>query len=87
MNGSANLSVNTTLVPIPGFVQIPGDPDRDGKYEDLNGNGKIDLQDPPILFNNFDWIKANLPHQAFDFNGNGVLDYGDITALFEEASR
>ncbi|WP_319578658.1 hypothetical protein [uncultured Methanospirillum sp.] len=87
VNGSANLSVNTTLVPIPGFVQIPGDPDSDGKYEDLNGNGKIDLQDPPILFNNFDWIKANLPNQAFDFNGNGVLDYGDITALFEEASR
>ncbi|HWQ64922.1 MAG TPA: hypothetical protein VN429_10940 [Methanospirillum sp.] len=78
---------NSTLVAIPGFVQIPGDPNHDGKYEDLNGNGKIDLQDPPILFNNFDWIKANLPNQAFDFNGNGVLDYGDITALFEEASR
>jgi len=87
VNGSANISVNTTLVPIPGFVQISGDPDHDGKYEDLNGNGKIDLQDPPILFNNLDWIKANLPNQAFDFNGNGGLDYGDITALFEEASR
>ncbi len=87
VNGSANITANTTLVPIPGSVQIPGDPDNDGKYEDLNGNGKIDLQDPPILFNNFDWIKANLPNQAFDFNGNGVLDYGDITALFEEASR
>ena len=81
------ISSNATLVAIPGFVQIPGDLNHDGKYEDLNGNGKIDLQDPPILFNNFDWIKANLPNQAFDFNGNGVLDYGDITALFEEASR
>lgn len=83
-----NLSINgnVTLKPLPGSAFLPGDPDGDGKYEDLNGNGKVDLQDPTIFFNNFDWIQTNLPNQAFDFNGNGVLDFGDINALFKEAS-
>ena len=82
-NGTSG-SVN--LTPLPGFSVIPRDLNGDGRYEDLNGNGVVDLQDPTLFFNNFDWIKTNLPNQAFDFNGNGVLDYGDINVLFKEAS-
>ncbi|MDD1730449.1 MAG: hypothetical protein LUQ50_15450 [Methanospirillum sp.] len=100
LNTSVNLSVNnqtlmtnTTVsgnvssTTLPGSVHPPVDLNGDGKYEDLNGNGKIDLQDPTIFFNNFDWIKINLPNPAFDFNGNGAMDFGDINALFEEASK
>lgn len=82
-SSSVNLSVP---IAIPGFNATPGDPDGDGRYEDLNGNGKTDLQDPPIFFTNIDWIKDHEPTRAFDFNGNGAIDFGDISALFEEAS-
>ncbi len=74
------------IVAIPGVNLTPGDPDGDGRYEDLNANGKIDLQDPTIFFTNIDWIKEHEPVYPFDFNGNGVIEFGDISTIFEEAS-
>jgi hypothetical protein len=79
-NASLKISI------IPGLLSLPGDPDADGRYEDLNGNGKIDLQDPAIFFTNYEWIKEHFPPQACDFNRNGMIDFGDINALFGEAS-
>ena len=46
---------------IPGIILPPGDPDGDGRYEDLNGNGILDLQDSTVFFSNYDWIVANFP--------------------------
>jgi len=31
-----------------------------------------------------DWIETNEPVSAFDFNGNGSLDFDDIIRLFRE---
>lgn len=78
--------VNLTLSSLPGSILIPGDPDGDGRFEDLNGNGKIDLQDTTAFFTYFEWIQKNEPASGFDFNRNGVIDFGDINALFTEAS-
>jgi hypothetical protein len=75
-----------SLTAIPGQNLTPNDPDGDGKYEDLNGNGKTDLQDSSVFFSSYDWILAHYPPLVCDFNGNGGLDFGDINALFEEAS-
>lgn len=74
------------ITPLPGSSAMPGDPDNDGSYEDLNGNGKIDLQDPAIFFANYDWLREHFPPLTLDFNKNGAVDFGDINALFAEAS-
>jgi PKD repeat protein len=73
-----------TLKPLPGYAVLPTDPDHDGIYEDLNGNGRLDFADVVLYFNQITWIEANEPIAAFDLNGNGRIDFADIVALFNE---
>ncbi len=67
---------------LPGFSNPPTDPDGDGLYEDLNGNGRIDFGDVNVFYANIDWIIANEPTRLFDMNGNGVVEESDISAAF-----
>ena len=69
---------------LPGMVNPPTDPDGDGLYEDLNGNGRADFADISLYFNNMEWISENEPVPLFDYNGNGRIDFNDISKLFEE---
>ncbi len=78
--------VQGALLPLPGCANVPLDPDSDGRYEDLNGNAQIDLQDPQLLFKHMDHIKGNYSAEFADFNLNGVPDLGDVQALFTEVS-
>jgi PKD repeat protein len=68
--------------PLGGDGPVPTDPDGDGRYEDLNGNGILDLQDPAVFFKYFNWLQSQGYVYAFDFNENGILDLGDVQALF-----
>jgi PKD repeat protein len=79
-------NVNLTLTPpaIPGVAKPPTDPNHDGLYEDLNGNGRIDFNDVVLFFHNMAWITANEPVTAFDFNHNGRIDFNDIVVLSKE---
>jgi len=71
------------LVPIqPINGVMPTDPDGDGLYDDLNGNGRLDFNDVVIFFNNMEYIAGNEPVQYFDFNGNGRIDFDDIVEMF-----
>ena len=63
---------NATLPALPGVASAPRDPDNDGRYEDVNGNGRIDFSDVTLLFNNLDTVTDYLP-AAFDFNKNGRM--------------
>jgi hypothetical protein len=67
----------------PGDVSGNGvaakDPDSDGKYEDINGNGRIDLLDVQVLFSSLSQFKGN---QAFDINKDGKVDLLDVQSLF-----
>ena len=36
------------------------------------------------MFNLMQWIAANEPVSAFDFYGNGRIDFNDIVMLFGE---
>jgi len=72
------------LLPLPGYTSSPTDPDGDGLYEDLNGNGALDFNDVVLFFNNMDWIADNEPVSAFDFNKNSQIDFNDIVILFNE---
>jgi PKD repeat protein len=71
-------------VVLPGQVNPPTDPDHDGLYEDLSGNGAASFSDVILYFKNIDWITANEPVQAFDFSGNGAIAYKDIQMLFKK---
>jgi len=78
------VAVAPDVIPLPEIVNPPTDPDEDGLYEDLNGNGRKDFDDVVQLFNFMEWIEANEPTACFDFNGNGRIDFDDIVQLFGE---
>jgi PKD repeat protein len=78
------VTVTAALVPVlvPGGSGIPRDLDGDGKYEDVNGNGRKDFADVTLYFNQMSWIGANEPLSLFDYNGNGRIDFADVSWLF-----
>ena len=71
-----------TVLAVPGGTGIPSDTNGDGKYDDVNGNGRRDFQDVVLYFNQMGWISANEPMAAFDYNGNGRIDFADVVWLF-----
>ncbi len=70
------------LTPVPRGSGSPTDLNKDGRYEDVNGNGRSDFADVVLYFNQISWIVANEPISAFDYNGNGRIDFADVVALF-----
>ncbi|MFH5801946.1 family 16 glycoside hydrolase [Haladaptatus sp. CMAA 1911] len=60
----------------------PTDPDGDGHYEDINGDGEANYADVVDLFDNMEEDAVQDNAEAFDFNENGRLDFDDIVALF-----
>jgi beta propeller repeat protein len=68
--------------PVPGGAGSPHDLDINGKYEDVNGNGRADFADVVLYFNQMSWIAANEPVAMFDYNGNGRIDFADVVWLF-----
>lgn len=68
----------------PSLDGPPTDPDSDGNYEDLNGNGRTDFDDVVVLFEYIDDPAVTDHVSVYDFNMNGRVDYDDIITLFEE---
>jgi hypothetical protein len=62
----------------------PTDPDGDGRYEDVNGDGEDDADDAEALFANRDDELLRDHPDAFDFNDDGTVDALDAQALFDE---
>ncbi|NLV27995.1 MAG: S8 family serine peptidase [Methanomicrobiales archaeon] len=87
------INVNTALggsgggssgvVALPGQSNAPKDLNGDGKYEDVNGNGRTDFSDVVLFFKQMTWISTNEPVAAFDFSGNNRIDYTDVVRLFK----
>ena len=75
-----------TIAPVEriGDNDLPTDPDDDGVYEDLNGNGQLDFEDVVVFFENREEDAIQDYVDSFDFNDNGRIDFDDITTLFEE---
>ena len=69
-------------VTVPGGASTPTDTNGDGKYDDVNGNGRKDFADVVLYFNQMSWISTNEPVAAFDYNGNGRIDFADVVWLF-----
>jgi PKD repeat protein len=70
--------------PIGDFENAPTDPDGDGLYEDVNGNGEFNLVDVQAFFQNYEDPVVQSNVDAFDFNGNGEVNLVDVQALFQE---
>jgi PKD repeat protein len=75
-------AVPPAVIALPGMTALPTDPDKDGLYEDLNGNGRADYADVVLCFRQMDWIGTNEPAGIVDFNGNGRIDFADVIQLF-----
>jgi hypothetical protein len=72
--------------PVGDFENAPTDPDGDGLYEDVNGDGTVNVGDAQALFGNVDDSVVQNNVAAFDFNGDGTVNVGDAQALFAETS-
>lgn len=55
---------------IGNFQEPPTDPDGDGLYEDINGDGESDIGDVHALFTNADDETIQTNPDAFDFNSS-----------------
>ncbi|WP_440990241.1 thermonuclease family protein [Haloarchaeobius baliensis] len=75
-----------TIAPVEriGDNDLPTDPDDDGVYEDLNGNGQLDFEDVVVFFEHREEDAIQDYVDSYDFNDNGRVDFDDITTLFEE---
>lgn len=65
----------------------PTDPDGDGVYEDVNGDGSVTVEDARLLFDSLSSESIETHQAAFDVNGDGVVDAGDAQALYAEAGQ
>ncbi|HIH93146.1 TPA: PKD domain-containing protein [Methanosarcina acetivorans] len=83
-NDTLNITVTNASVSVfPGYTNPPTDPDKDGLYEDINGNGRLGFNDLVAYFANLDWIEENVPLEFFDYNKNGLIDFDDVVTLFD----
>jgi PKD repeat protein len=73
--------------PIGDFQNAPTDPDGDGLYEDVNGNGEVTLTDVQALFVNRESTVVQENEEAFDFNDNGEFNLVDVQRLFVTISE
>jgi hypothetical protein len=62
------------------------DTDDDGMYEDINGDGILDSEDPETLQAHLDADIVTVNALLFDFDGDGSVDESDVETLQEMAS-
>lgn len=72
------------IVILPNQTSLPTDPDLDGYYEDLNGNGRLEFDDIMVYFSSMEWMMENPPFNHFDYNANGRVEFDDLYSLFVE---
>ncbi|MFB6162370.1 MAG: sialate O-acetylesterase [Halococcoides sp.] len=60
------------------------DPNGDGRFEDLSGNGQVDFPDVNRLFQNSDTPNVRNNAQFYDFETGGGITLQDVMALFQQ---
>ncbi|QOS12860.1 uncharacterized protein HfgLR_13660 [Haloferax gibbonsii] len=63
---------------------VPTDPDGDGTFEDINGDGNVTVSDVQAMFANRNSPGITDNADAFDFSGNGEVNIVDVQRLFVE---
>jgi PKD repeat protein len=76
---------------LPGETALPQDPDDDGVYEDVTGDGALTIADVRLYFEsiyqNRDSAYVENNRGFFDLTSDGAISLGDMQALFEAVSR
>jgi hypothetical protein len=70
--------------PVGDAPASPTDPDGDGVYEDVNGDGEVTILDVEALFDNYDGDLSVEQQAALDLNNDGALTIRDVVALLRE---
>ncbi|MBX0324348.1 hypothetical protein EGH21_15060 [Halomicroarcula sp. F13] len=83
---SSTAEIEFTPPDVNGDGALPSDPDGDGLYEDVNGDGSTNVGDAQALFSNRDSPAVQNYADAYDFNGDGVVNVGDAQTLFSEVT-
>ena len=86
-SGQVSQSVILEYAPDEGLSPVvgddaPTDPDGDGKYEDVNGDGSVNVLDAQAIFSNTADPVVQNNVDAFDFNDDGEVNVLDAQALF-----
>jgi hypothetical protein len=81
---SMSESVELHLPPLPNHDSPPQNVDSDTLYEDVNGDGMVDIFDVQTFFNNFQHTNMSGHAWAYDFDGDGDITIIDVQMLFEE---
>ncbi|HOJ96760.1 MAG TPA: S8 family serine peptidase [Methanospirillum sp.] len=66
-----------------GFYPVPTDPDDDGLFDDINGNGWLEYEDPKLLFDQMLYAIKEEPIGQFDFDKSGFIGFGDVVKLYQ----
>jgi outer membrane protein assembly factor BamB len=78
----------TSVKPFPkpggGFFPEPTDPNHDGKYEDIDGNGWIGFNDVVVLYQNMEAADAGVygPIAYYDYDNSGFIGFNDVVKLY-----
>lgn len=83
-DGEGTCIGGTELPPVGDFENSPTDPDRDSKFEDVNGDGEFDVIDVQALFANRDDSTIRGNPKSFDFNDDGKFNIVDVQSLFNK---
>lgn len=62
------------------YDRLPTDPDDDGYYEDIDGDGQLTDNDVKVLFQEFN-SGAVQGYDEYDFDGSGQVTYNDVITL------
>jgi PKD repeat protein len=68
--------------PLPGQTHCPVDLDKDGFYEDMNGDRHVTTLDVQLFFQWIEWILRYEPTRAFDYNRNGRVGFADVVGFY-----
>lgn len=82
--GATVPSPDQTPGDITGNGETAGDPNGDGVYEDVNGDGSFNIVDVNALFQNYQTESVQNNKGGFDFNGDGSVNIVDVNKLFQE---
>ena len=77
-----DLSVVRLLLTVLDRAGMLTDANADLLHDDVNGNGRRDTVDVFLYFNRMNRIADHEPVSAFDYNGNGWIEFGDVVWLF-----